>query len=72
MKLLVLILYTAATKTPMLLQFFDAPKDGAAPIDTSGFNLIEPDSIAQAVTWLLGDNSSQVMGINMAVGDTPP
>lgn len=56
----------------MLLQFFDAPQDGAAPIDTSGFNLIEPDSIAQAVTWLLGDDSSQVMGINMAVGDTPP
>lgn len=62
----------AATQTPMLMQFFDAPKEGDAPIDTSGFNLIGPDSIAQAVIWLLSEESSQVMGINMAVGDCPP
>lgn len=62
----------AATKTPMLMQFFDAPKEGDPPMDTAGFNLVEADDIAQAAIWLLSTDSSQVVGINMAVGDSPP
>ncbi|OCK75161.1 short chain dehydrogenase/oxidoreductase CpoX2 [Lepidopterella palustris CBS 459.81] len=62
----------SATNTPMLSQFFAAPPAGSKPPDTQGFHLIEADDIAQAITWLLSDDSSQVSGVNLPVGASAP
>lgn len=59
----------------MLMQFFaNAPAGGAemTAMVTGGFNVVEADDIARAVVWLLSEDSAQVVGINMAVGDSPP
>jgi len=61
----------AATRTPMLPQFFPANVGGEV-IDTMGYNLIEPEDIAETVAWLLSDESSKISGVNLAVGDSPP
>jgi chanoclavine-I dehydrogenase len=61
----------AATRTPMLPQFFPANAGGEV-LDTGGFNLVEPEDIAQAIIWLLSEDSSKVSGINMPVGDCAP
>ncbi|KAI9744900.1 MAG: hypothetical protein M1818_001825 [Claussenomyces sp. TS43310] len=59
-----------ATNTPMLSQFF-AP-EAAGAIDTQGFGLVQPTDIAQAVVWLLSDESSQISGVNLPVGPGAP
>jgi len=61
----------AATRTPMLPQFFPANAGGEV-LDTGGFNLVEPEDIAEVITWLLSEDSSKVSGINMPVGDSAP
>jgi len=60
-----------ATNTPMLAQFFPpgAPTDA---IDTAGFGIVQPTDIAKAIIWLLSDDSSQVAGVNLAVGPGAP
>lgn len=55
----------------MLPQFFPANVGGEV-IDTAGYNLIEPEDIAETVTWLLSEDSSKISGVNLAVGDSPP
>jgi len=55
----------------MLPQFFPATAGGEV-LDTGGFNLVEPEDIAQAIIWLLSEDSSKVSGINMPVGDCAP
>jgi len=64
----------AATLTPMLAQFFPANSgvNNGAALETGGYNLIGPEHIAEAVTWLLSEDSSKVSGINMPVGDCAP
>ena len=34
--------------------------------------LIDPADIAQTIVWLLSDDSSQVNGVNLLVGDALP
>jgi len=60
-----------ATATPMLAQFF-APTESDAPIDTQGWQLVQPEDIAKAITWLLSDHASQVSGVNLVVGPGAP
>lgn len=60
-----------ATATPMLVQFFPPEMQGA-DIDTAGFGIVQPSDIAQAATWLLGDESSQISGVNIPVGPGAP
>jgi len=62
----------AATLTPMLAQFFPANAGGGGVVDTGGYNLIGPEHIAEAATWLLSEDSSKVSGINMPVEDCAP
>jgi len=33
---------------------------------------VEPEDIAEVITWLLSEDSSKVSGINMPVGDSAP
>jgi len=61
----------AATRTPMLPQFFPANVGGEV-LDTGGYNLVEPEDIAQAIIWLLSEDSFKISGINMPVGDCAP
>jgi len=56
----------------MLSQFFIAPPAGAEPLNAQGFKLVEADEIAQAIIWLLSEDSSQVSGINLPVGGSAP
>jgi len=60
-----------ATATPMLAQFF-APTEADAPIDTQGWQLVQPDDIARGIIWLLSDQSSQVSGVNLTIGPGAP
>lgn len=60
-----------ATNTPMLAQFFP-PEAQGADIDTAGFGIVQPTDIAQAILWLLSSESSQVAGVNLAVGPGAP
>jgi chanoclavine-I dehydrogenase len=55
----------------MLAQFFPANAGGEV-VETAGFGLVEAEDIAQAITWLLSEDSSKVSGINMPVGDCAP
>ena len=66
-----LIIDEGATNTPMLAQFFPPEAQGAA-IDTGAFGIVQPTDIAQAIIWLLSSESSQVAGVNLAVGPGAP
>lgn len=37
-----------------------------------GFTMVEPEDIAEVVTWLLSNESSKVWGANIPVGASPP
>jgi len=54
----------------MLSQFFDA--NAATDGDTMGFDLVNPEHIAEVITWLLSGDSSKVSGVNIPVGASPP
>jgi len=60
-----------ATATPMLAQFF-APQEQGAPVDTQGWQLVQPEDIARAAAWLLSEQSTQVSGVNIPVGPGAP
>jgi len=66
-----LINVIGATATPMLAQFFE-PKEDDAPIDTAGWQLVQPEDIARGILFLLSDQSSQISGINMTIGPGAP
>ncbi|KAI9743671.1 MAG: hypothetical protein M1818_002987 [Claussenomyces sp. TS43310] len=60
-----------ATMTAMMAQFF--PKgDMAQSTGNRGMNLMDATSIARAIVWLLSEDSLDVNGINMPVGEGAP
>jgi hypothetical protein len=59
------------TATPMLAKFFPAHmQDGN--MDTGGFGIVQPSDIAQAICWLLSEESSQISRVNLPVGPGAP
>lgn len=62
----------SATLTPMLKEFFEGGEHVTAETDLGGWHLIKPEDVAEVVTWLLGDESTNVWGANIPVGAAPP
>jgi hypothetical protein len=56
----------------MLAQFFDGADHLSGQADLGGFTLVQPEDIADVVTWLLSEESSKVWGANIPVGASPP
>jgi hypothetical protein len=55
----------------MLAKFFPAHmQDGN--MDTGGFGIVQPSDIAQAICWLLSEESSQISRVNLPVGPGAP
>lgn len=57
----------------MLKDFFDGGEMMQAGMEIGGgFTMVEPEDIAEVVTWLLSNESSKVWGANIPVGASPP
>jgi len=61
-----------ATNTPMLTQFFTAPKEGEPPMDTGAFQIVDASDIARTVVYLLSEESAHIAGVNIPVGPGAP
>jgi NAD(P)-dependent dehydrogenase (short-subunit alcohol dehydrogenase family) len=69
---IVLISYLALTLTPMLKEAFEGGDKLSSSTVMGGMTMVQPEHVAEVVTWLLSDEASKVWGANIPVGGAPP
>lgn len=63
---------SGATKTGMALQWYKSEEEAVADMAKRGITLLEPERVANAIVWLLGDESGDVSGVNVPIGASVP
>ena len=62
----------SATKTGMALKWYKNEEEAVADMKKRGITLLEPETVANTVVWLLGEESTNISGANIPVGASPP
>ncbi|KIV88802.1 hypothetical protein PV10_08445 [Exophiala mesophila] len=62
----------SATKTGMAVEWYKNEEEAMADMARRGITLLEPDRVANAIVWLLSDESGDVSGVNIPIGASVP
>lgn len=62
----------SATRTGMALRWYKDEQACEEDMAKRGITLLEPERVAEAIVWLLGEESRMVSGQNIAVGASEP
>jgi len=62
----------SATNTGMAVKWYKDEEEAAADAKRRGINFIQQERVADAVTWLLSEDSMEVSGVNIPVGACAP
>lgn len=66
--ILLFLTMTGATKTGMALSWYKDEEEAEADMAKRGVILLDPERVAETITWLLSEESAGVSGVNVPIG----